>query len=126
MVKVKLLWLSGLICLAPLVWANTEKTIFKAPPAVNLPTQPPTLDSLGLAVLTPDAGTLRTRVRAAFPDDALPLGPATWLLLYNLTTAQRYELRVSWAATVSVCLVVMVVSCTDASQATYEFHIGYV
>ncbi|KAH7347929.1 hypothetical protein B0T11DRAFT_343981 [Plectosphaerella cucumerina] len=99
MVRHTLLWPSWLLLLARSVQANTEKTIFKAPPVINMPTQPPTLDSLGLDILTPDVSSLRTRVQANFPDEASPGGPATWLLLYNLTASQRYEMRVCWAAT---------------------------
>lgn len=90
---------SWLLLLATPVRANTEKAIFNAPPVVNMPTQPPTLDSLGLDILTPDTSSLRTQVQAIFPDEGSPQGAATWFLLYNLTTSQRYEIRVCWAAT---------------------------
>lgn len=86
--------------LATHVLANTEKAIFSGPVPINIPTQPPTLDTLGLHALSPDVPAIRTHVDAVFQDDTNPEGAATWLLLYNLTAAQRYELRICWAATV--------------------------
>lgn len=92
-----------------LVLSNTEKTIFLGPETVRVPSQQPTLSDLHLEVLTPQAHdnkwSLRTALPRQFPNSTHPHGPATWLLLDNLTQGQRYELRVCWAATVSpICL----------------------
>ena len=81
--------------------ANVEKTIFVAPPTVNIPHQHPTIDDLHLDVLTPDNWSLRTRLAADFPTDKAPEGRISWFLLDNLTPSQRYEVRVCWPATVS-------------------------
>ncbi|AEO61730.1 hypothetical protein MYCTH_2312211 [Thermothelomyces thermophilus ATCC 42464] len=79
--------------------ANTEKTIFLGPEAVNVPLAHPTLSDLRLRTLTPTNNTLRTRLPARFPSADQPQGPATWLLLDHLTPKQRYEVRVCWPAT---------------------------
>jgi len=81
--------------------ANVEKTIFVAPPTVNIPQQHPTIEDLHLDVLTPDNWSLRTRLAADFPNDKALEGKISWFLLDNLTPSQRYEVRVCWPATVS-------------------------
>ncbi|KAL2180059.1 uncharacterized protein P884DRAFT_238356 [Thermothelomyces heterothallicus CBS 202.75] len=80
--------------------ANTEKTIFLGPEAVNVPlAHPSALSDLRLRTLTPTNNTLRTRLPARFPSADQPRGPATWLLLDHLTPNRRYEVRVCWPAT---------------------------
>ncbi|KAL2185224.1 hypothetical protein L209DRAFT_756260 [Thermothelomyces heterothallicus CBS 203.75] len=80
--------------------ANTEKTIFLGPEAVNVPlAHPSALSDLRLRTLTPTNNTLRTRLPARFPSADQPQGPATWLLLDHLTPNRRYEVRVCWPAT---------------------------
>lgn len=80
--------------------ANLEKTIFLGPsPAISTANQ----HVLGIAQLTtlsPAHAALRTYVPAAFPTTPTPRGIETWFLLDGLTEHQRYEFRVSWAATV--------------------------
>lgn len=96
-----------LVSIAQYAAANVEKAIFLGPEVVNIPLGSPTLDDLHLDVLTPDNGTLRTRILASAPlgaateEEAGPRGKSTWLLLDNLNPGQRYEARISWAATVS-------------------------
>ncbi|KAK4152041.1 hypothetical protein C8A00DRAFT_44858 [Chaetomidium leptoderma] len=91
--------LLSLLCLFTSVLANTEKTIFLGPDPVTLPLTHPTLSDLRLHTLTHTNGTLRTQLNAQFPSSEHPHGPATWLILDNLTPKQRYEVRVCWPAT---------------------------
>jgi hypothetical protein len=86
------------------VAANTEKAIFTAPDVVNIPLQSPTLRDLHLHLLTPDDPSVRTNLTRVFPTQPgdAATGAATWLLLDQLTPGQRYELRVCWAAIVSL------------------------
>ncbi|KAK4227629.1 hypothetical protein QBC38DRAFT_188011 [Podospora fimiseda] len=80
--------------------ANVEKTIFLAPPQINIPLSHPTLTDLNLPTLTPSSNSsLRTPLAASFPSPSSPEGSSTWLLLDSLTPSQRYELRICWAAT---------------------------
>jgi len=81
--------------------ANIKKAIFLGPEAVTVPVAHPTLDDLGLDVLTPDDWVLRTHLRAEFPRNASDRGRPSWLLLDGLAPGRRYEVRVCWAATVS-------------------------
>jgi hypothetical protein len=82
-------------------WANNEKAVFLGPPAVTIPSTPPTLGKLHINTLNPDNGSVRTYLEAQFPSDSLPWGKPTWLLLDQLTEGKRYEVRVCWSATVS-------------------------
>lgn len=84
------------------VLANTEKAIFLGPEPVTIPLTHPTLSDLRLDTLTPTNLTLRTQLAAQFPSPSHPKGTATWFILDNLTPNQRYEVRVCWAATVSL------------------------
>ncbi|KAL7959966.1 hypothetical protein V8C34DRAFT_277891 [Trichoderma compactum] len=73
--------------------ANTEKTIFTAPPPASLPS----LDA-AIPVLGPSTSwSIRTNLSRVFPQDEQQ-GHPSWLLLDNLTPGQRYELRVCWSA----------------------------
>ena len=74
--------------------ANTEKTIFLAPPISDLKTLNQSLDTL-----TPSAPKLRTSLPVAFPTTDQPYGSEYWFLLRDLHPGQRYEVRVCWAAT---------------------------
>lgn len=86
-----------------LVHGNVEKTIFLAPEAIQIPQQQhPNLRDLNLQVLSPSKPQLRRQLPAAFPTPANPKGIAAWFLLERLTQHQRYEVRICWAATVSV------------------------
>lgn len=85
-----------LACLATLTLANSEKTIFLAPPALALPDTHPPFPYL---TLTPHNPILRTALPRTPPtDDDHPTGRTTWFLLSSLHPGQRYELRVNWAA----------------------------
>ncbi|KAK4678422.1 hypothetical protein QC764_307504 [Podospora pseudoanserina] len=84
--------------------ANTEKTIFIAPPAVDLPISDQTITTIltSLNRLTPlptNQSTLRTLIPVSFPTTSHPTGTESWYLLHDLTPAQRYEVRICWAAT---------------------------
>ncbi|KAK3371340.1 hypothetical protein B0T24DRAFT_316406 [Lasiosphaeria ovina] len=91
------------VCLqAVLAVANTEKAIFLGPASIAVPLEHPTLDGLGLDVLSPAAASspsIRTHLEAQFPTASHPHGAATWLLLDGLEEGRRYEVRVCWAAT---------------------------
>lgn len=80
--------------------ANTEKTIFVAPPAVTLPDAEPSLDALNLDTLTYTHCKLRRAVSVAFPSEEAPKGLDSWYLLQGLNEGQRYEVRICWAAIV--------------------------
>jgi hypothetical protein len=84
--------------------ANVEKIIFLGPTSVQIPTQHPTLKDLQLHTLTPQNGTIRTKLRAEFPTNSSIWGETSWLLLEHLTEGQRYEVRICWAATVKILL----------------------
>jgi hypothetical protein len=80
---------------------NVEKVIFLGPSSVKVPNQHPTLEDLQLHTLSPQNGTVRTKLRAAFPTNTSVWGEASWVLLENLVEGQRYEVRICWAATVT-------------------------
>ena len=88
------------LTLSGYVRANTEKTIFLGPPSIKLPRDPPKLEDLRLATLTPDRSSLRTRLPLSFPTLQEPRGNTSVYLLDDLTPRQRYEVRICWAATV--------------------------
>lgn len=97
------LWLSLLLLLAGTIQANTEKAIFLGPEAVDLPSTHPGLADLRVDTLTPANWALRTHLEARFQDAAEnPAGKASWFILDDLSPGQRYELRICWAATVSI------------------------
>ena len=85
-----------------LVHGNVEKTIFLAPEAIQIPQQHPNLEDLKLEALSPSKSGLRRQLPAAFPKPASPKGTEAWFLLDRLTQHQRYEVRICWAATVSL------------------------
>lgn len=93
----------SLFCISTLVRtiaANVEKTIFLGPSAIQIPRQHPTIADLQLQTLTPDASKIRANVTASFSSPENPDGTISWYLLEGLTTGQRYEVRICWAATV--------------------------
>jgi hypothetical protein len=83
-------------------FANVEKVIFLGPTSVQIPTQHPTLKDLQLHTLSPQNGTIRTKLSAEFPTDTSIWGEASWILLEHLIEGQRYEVRICWAATVTI------------------------
>ena len=85
-----------------LVHGNVEKIIFIAPEAIQIPQHYPNFGNLNLQVLSPSKSQLRRQLPAAFPTPANLNGIAAWFLLERLTQHQRYEVRICWAATVSV------------------------
>lgn len=85
-----------LACLASLTLANSQKTIFLAPPVLSFPS---TYLHLPHLTLTPHNSTLRTVLPRTPPtDNAHSIGHTTWFSLCSLHSGQRYELRVNWAA----------------------------
>ena len=92
--------LAGLLLATLLVTAcaNTEKAIFLAPPPTTVPDAGPNFDSLNLYSLTPAEPSLRLALPVEFPTVEQPRGLDSWYLLDGLIEAQRYELRVCWAA----------------------------
>ncbi len=113
-----LAWLAVVLACAVVgATANVEKTIFVAAPAAGVASGTHSthgresaalwsakLLSSRLPRLTPDSrhNAWRTALPAAFSwADNFPANGTTWVLLDELRTGQRYELRVCWAATVS-------------------------
>lgn len=96
----RIAYLLVLASVLTLVLANVEKVIFTAPALLPIPQQKPSLADLRLPVLAPDASEIRTNLSRAFPSTAKDYasGAATWVLLDNLNSEQRYEFRVCWAA----------------------------
>ena len=82
-------------------WANVEKIIFLTP-SVNPETAYLDLTTLNLDVLSPNKKTIRRHLPATFANSTNQVGTTTWLLLENLVGQQRYEVRICWAATVSL------------------------
>lgn len=97
-----LAYLQSLAWCISLVHGNVEKTIFLAPEAIQIPQQHPNLEDLKLEALSPSKPGLRRQLLAAFPKSASPKGTEAWFLLDRLTQYQRYEVRICWAATVSL------------------------
>ena len=85
-----------------LVQGNVEKTIFFGPEAIQIPQQHPSLQDLKLETLSPSKPDLRRQLSAAFPKPSTPKGTEAWFLLEGLKQHQRYEVRICWAATVSL------------------------
>lgn len=100
-----------------LVHGNVEKTIFLAPEAIQISQQHPNLEDLKLEVLSSSNPTLRRQLSAAFPKPTSPKGIAAWFLLDKLTQHQRYEVRICWAATVSLWTLM---SHSSSSQSTFQ------
>lgn len=97
----------SLLVSAVLTAANVEKTIFLGPEPVPIPQQRPTLSDLNLHTLTPGNSSIRTHLDREFPGTKEETGQESrgvesWLLLSDLTEGQRYEVRVCWAAIVSL------------------------
>lgn len=94
--------------LASRVHANSQKIIFSAPPASQVPESQSSLSALTLYTLTPDRRTLRIPLQRSPPPNehfgkgpshSVPTGLDSWFLLDALRPDQRHELRVNWAAT---------------------------
>jgi len=90
-----------LLTYVQLAVANVEKVIFLGPSSIKVRNQHPTLEGLQFHTLSPQNGTVRTKLRAAFPTNTSVWGEASWVLLENLVEGQRYEVRICWAATVT-------------------------
>ena len=97
-----LAYLQSLAWCIYLVHGNVEKTIFLAPAPIHISHQHPNLEDLNLEALSPSTAELRRQLPAAFPELANPKGSEAWFLLDRLTQHQRYEVRICWAATVSL------------------------
>ena len=91
-----------LIAQLAIVLGNTEKVIFLGPKQLQIPIAHPTLEDLHIDTLSPQQLSVRTHVHAEFPTEEFKHGPATWLLLNNLEHGRRYEVRICWAATVTI------------------------
>lgn len=87
--------------------ANTEKTIFVAPPSITIPNVHPGLDDLCIDNLTPANSIVQAQLPVAFPNKTAPRGRESWYLLDRLRAGQRYEVRVCWVATVRLASVVL-------------------
>ena len=107
--------LSSLII--PQVAANADKIIFTGPEPNTIPLAKPSLSDLNLDVLgRGSAWDIRTNLTRTFPvyrefetedgeTDFAKVGKdgySSWFLLDNLVQGRRYELRVCWAAIVSL------------------------
>jgi hypothetical protein len=86
------------------VLCNTEKVIFLGPSSLQVPVEHPTLGDLKLEALSPLSWSLRTHIQAEFPTNSSQYGQSSWYLLHKLQEGQRYEVRICWAATVSLFL----------------------
>lgn len=85
------------------VLANTEKTIFLGPETVNVSVKRSlSSDDLYIRVISPQHNKLRTYIPAEFPTIMSELGRPSWFLLDGLCEGQRYEVRICWAATVTL------------------------
>lgn len=96
-----------LLCIAAHAWtvtANVEKTIFVAPPPVELPNDQLALDIAHLDAFAPAHSSiptlLETQLPVAFASSGAPRGLPSWYLLRDLEEGRRYEVRVCWPATV--------------------------
>ncbi|KAK5703166.1 hypothetical protein LTR97_004115 [Elasticomyces elasticus] len=87
-----------LFALLATTYANTEKAIFTAPPAINIETSGPSFEQLQLQVITPKDSSRRLSLPVAFPSGKQTKGVDAWYLLRDLSPDQRYEVRVCWAA----------------------------
>jgi hypothetical protein len=108
--------LSSLII--PQVAANADKIIFTGPAPDTIPLAKPSLSDLNLDVLgRGSAWNIRTNLTRTFPaysefeseeEGETEFGKvgrdghSSWFLLDNLVQGRRYELRVCWAAIVSL------------------------
>ncbi|KAF2858635.1 hypothetical protein K470DRAFT_283155 [Piedraia hortae CBS 480.64] len=80
------------------VFANTEKTVFKAPISTVVVDGRPGFEDLRLDTLSPTRSTLRLTVPVVFPTEEHPSGLDSWFLLHGLEPERQYEVRVCWAA----------------------------
>jgi hypothetical protein len=94
--------LSTLLILPVLVQSNVEKTIFLAPPPTSVPSTGPSLANLCLHNLSPSKLRLRTAIPVRFPNEEAPTGLRSWYLIGDLVVGLRYEVRICWAAVVSL------------------------
>lgn len=95
------------------VYANTEKAIFIALSASDLPDS---FASLRLEELTPTHPSLRKSLPVAFPTDQQPHGTESWYLLADLREGQRHEVRICWTAIQPTTFDLDVFSLTDIQR----------
>lgn len=111
------------------VFSNTEKVIFVGPSSLKIPVQHPTLEDLQLEALSPHHASLRTRIQAQFPSAESIYGQHSWYLLHGLTEGQRYEVRICWAATVRLLVLLptkLILAATDFfSAGRLRDHSGF-
>ncbi|KAK4580211.1 hypothetical protein LTR86_000414 [Recurvomyces mirabilis] len=88
----------SLTLFATAAYANTEKVIFSAPPAISIPDTGPSLETLQLVSLSAKSSKERLSLAVNFPSEEQPRGLESWYLLRDLSPTQRYEVRVCWAA----------------------------
>lgn len=82
--------------------ANVEKAIFTAPNNTNFGDARPNLIDLRLDILSPERLSVRTLLPVIFPTEKHTRGLSSWYILDSLRPGQRYEVRICWAATVSI------------------------
>ena len=115
MARLAILLLITFFLLLQCTSANLDKLVFLGPPPVGVAREHPNLDDLNLPQLSSSQPSLRTRVSAAFPTVEAKNGLDTWFLLDGLTEGQRYEVRISWPATVGDPTSTMVLINSDSS-----------
>ena len=91
-------------CTFPAAFANVEKTIFIAPSGsdVTYISERRALAALNIETLSPGSNTLRRAISRTGTSRESSVVTSTWYSLTDLNPAQRYEVRICWAATVSL------------------------
>jgi hypothetical protein len=97
-------FLHRLFLFSSLAFANVEKVIFLGPERLPIPVHHPNIDNLNLDTIAPPRSTLRTQLLPRFPSEEAKDGSQVWLLVDGLLEGTRYEIRICWAATVSLFL----------------------
>lgn len=85
-----------------LVEANVEKTVFLTPSLTSSTGEFPNVGNFNLDTLTPKKRSIRRQIPAIFANTTNPQGAEIWFFLKGLEEQKRYEVRICWAATVSL------------------------
>lgn len=108
------------------VKANTEKTIFTAPPPAVPSPGDTNFSYRQLKQLTPDEPIIRASLDVTFPEKDDPWSSEHWYLLKHLKEGQRYEVRICWAAIQPTNFWLDVYGLNDASPDPSTYNSGRV
>ena len=84
------------------VLANTEKIIFITPEIVTNSKLNQLTERIDIPAIYPESGRTHIKLPVDFGTSENPNGCQSWYLLRALEKGRRYEIKLCWAATVSI------------------------